>query len=152
MGIFLLVEPYDIRGWLWQTMSGLVEIGSALLSGIANIAGRMFSSFGPSDLLGLVLIALAVVVIGWRLRTYFLSNPRYTGTSCPRCDSRIVRIHRSWWDQVLSRILFLPIYRFKCRNTACGWEGRRYGAHHRHWSPHITNEEIAHVSHATEDR
>lgn len=40
---------------------------------------------------------------------------------CPVCGSPIKRIHRRPIDRLLS--LFFPFHRYRCHNSACGWEG-----------------------------
>lgn len=44
-----------------------------------------------------------------------------TGRACPRCQRRTDRVARRWFDRFLS--LFMPVVRYRCVSTGCGWEG-----------------------------
>jgi hypothetical protein len=44
------------------------------------------------------------------------------GARCPRCgNTGLLRIHRRLLDRLLS--LVRPVYRFRCANPGCAWEG-----------------------------
>lgn len=40
---------------------------------------------------------------------------------CPKCSEDLIRTARRPTDRLLS--LFSPVYRYRCRNHACQWEG-----------------------------
>jgi hypothetical protein len=42
---------------------------------------------------------------------------------CPHCSEYMVRVRRRTFDRVLS--LVWPVYRFRCYNILCQWEGIR---------------------------
>lgn len=54
-------------------------------------------------------------------------QPEFTGgdtgvPACPLCGSRgLIRIHRRPIDRLLS--LFVDVYRFRCQQFECQWEG-----------------------------
>jgi hypothetical protein len=40
---------------------------------------------------------------------------------CPRCAGNLIRIRRRVIDRLLS--LFVPVHRYECSHSCCGWEG-----------------------------
>ncbi len=135
-GVFLLVEPFDIRASLRRLAAGFVHVMLAIVDRELASTDQFLSRHTTSDLIGMALIAGALIFIGWRTRYHFLHSDRFTKHACPRCGGPIVRVHRTSFDRLMGRVLFLPLFRFRCRNRACGWSGRRYGEHHRHRLPH----------------
>ncbi len=125
LGVFLLVEQMEIRitiirllrlAWraIRRTTGRSVEAVISRISGITT-----------SDFLGLLLIALAVAVILWRVRVRL--SQHLAGRTCPVCGSDLRRRHRRWWDRVLS--ILVPVGRFRCKNEDCNWEGLRVQKH-----------------------
>lgn len=41
--------------------------------------------------------------------------------NCPNCGAKIERIHRCRIDRLVA--IFHPLYRYRCRSSACGWQG-----------------------------
>jgi hypothetical protein len=121
LGIFLLVEQMEIRvtilrlvSWTWRTVIGAI-------GAVVNAVFYRISNITTSDLLGLALIVLAIVVTLWRVRVRLMQ--RYAEHTCPICGANLRRLHRRWSDRLLS--LLVPVGRYHCRNTECDWEGRR---------------------------
>jgi hypothetical protein len=121
LGVFLLVERMEIRVTIlrllrlvWRAVGGAVgTVVGAVIQRIVNIT--------TSDLIGLSLIALAVVVALWRVRVRL--TERLAGNTCPLCGEGLRRRHRRWSDRVLS--LLVPVLRYRCKNRDCRWEGLR---------------------------
>ena len=121
LGIFLLVERMQIRVTIlriirlaWRTLSGTV--GAVLRAVIYRIL-----RITVSDLIGLVLIALSIVIVLWRVRVRMIQ--RLTGSTCPVCGGKLRRRSRDWLDRLLS--LLVPVRPYRCRNEECRWEGLR---------------------------
>jgi hypothetical protein len=45
----------------------------------------------------------------------------YKGKLCPQCEGQLSRVHRSLTDHLWN--LVTPVRRYRCRATACRWEG-----------------------------
>jgi hypothetical protein len=121
LGIFLLVERMQIRVTIlriillaWRTLSGTV--GAVVREVIYRIL-----HITVSDLIGLVLLVLSIVIVLWRVRMRVLQ--RLTGSACPVCGGELRRSRRDWMDRLLS--LLLPVAPYRCRNEECRWEGLR---------------------------
>ncbi|NDP47920.1 MAG: hypothetical protein GZ085_05915 [Sulfuriferula multivorans] len=46
-----------------------------------------------------------------------------SGCTCPRCKGSAYRVPRRWVDWLMSRIVWVSRYRYRCRSMGCGWEG-----------------------------
>ena len=121
LGIFLLVERMQIRVTIlsfmraaWRTVSGAVW---AVVSAVVN---RILHTT-VSDLTGLVLIILAILIVLRRLRLRLLSRLQ-NRRACPVCGGELRRTHRRRWDRLLS-LLVVRVARYRCKNEECHWEG-----------------------------
>lgn len=125
LGVFLLVEQMEIRATIvrflraaWRAVSG------ALIASVDAVAYRVMH-ITTSDLIGLGLIGVAIVVVLWRVRVRL--SQRLAGRTCPVCGGELYRRHRRWQDRVLS--LLVPVARYRCKNRDCRWEGLRTRRH-----------------------
>ena len=120
IGIFLLVENFDIKrsiiNFYLFVYNFFIKVILKLYSFILNI----LSDIENSDLIGLSLISLAVLLIllRWRQR---LINDYSTYEVCRYCDSRIHRIKRRKRIKVFAYIFKLKIKRYQC--TECNQVG-----------------------------
>ena len=123
LGVFLLVERFNIRQtlWLWLTAAGRAVIDGivAAITGVANFLANRTAS----DLTGLGLIVVAVGLLVWRARRRMIQSPAWSDKACPKCGQELHRIHRAPGDRLIG--YFLPMRRYVCRNPECGWTGLR---------------------------
>ena len=49
------------------------------------------------------------------------SGARLRGRACPCCGGTAERVARHFLDRLLS--VFISVSRYRCKNTACSWEG-----------------------------
>lgn len=128
VGLFLLLERMNLRRsvatWARSAISGLLSRFQNLDGEISGLLERV----SLSDIVGVLLILVALVAILVRLRWRLLTASSLTDLSCPRCGGPIYRVHRKWYDRLLS--LYAPVRRYRCRNTACRWKGLRFGHTH----------------------
>ena len=125
LGIFLLVEQMDIRvttfriiRLAWRTVGKKVaDVVREVIYHILHIR--------PSDLLGLVLILLSIVIVLWRVRVRLIQ--RMSGSTCPVCGGDLRRSRRDRLDRLVS--LVLPVRPYRCRNSECRWKGLRVRTH-----------------------
>lgn len=123
VGIFLLVEPFNIREGLQTLALTLFDELDRSLGRISQGLTEFLRSFTISDLTGVILLAMASVFIVWRVRARFLVSQRWRSTTCPRCGGQLERTHRTSLDHLVGR-LFLPHgRRYYCTNKECGWSG-----------------------------
>lgn len=123
LGIFLLVEHIQLRviilQFLFRTGSA---IATALSRGMRGLVNTVLS-IHPSDLLGLALIVLALLILTRRVRWRLMRSEEWTGDTCPQCGSPMHRSRRRPLDRVIG--WFVPVRRYRCKNPDCGWKGLR---------------------------
>jgi hypothetical protein len=132
-GAILLFDRWQIHHlvtkWLEMTHSAVV----GLLSAIDRSLAEFVAETSPAELVGFVLVVLALLALVMRVRWRMMHSQRLTTLSCPRCGGSIHRVHRRMPDRLLS--LFLPSRRYRCGNSECRWQGLRvYGGHRSHKS------------------
>ena len=125
IGVFLLIEKVNI-----------LEIGAGIIAGawtvirsatailFLGVAG-FFKQLELSEFIGLVLVLGGGFLLAWRARQRFMVSGRYRGRSCPRCGGWFLRVRRTRLDRILGGVLFLRLFRYRCSNPECGWEGLR---------------------------
>ncbi len=97
----------------------------AWLQGQVNAIVDFFKGISPIDLIAYVLILGGVIFVVWRARWRFVQARVYRGKECPKCGGGYQRIHRSSMDHLISKVLFLPLNRYRCANPDCDWTGLR---------------------------
>lgn len=128
LGIFLLFEQLNLRrsfaAWFRTTVTASLSRFHDLDVEVSSLLARL----SLSDLIGVVLILVAVVLVLWRLRWRLLNAPTLSSGSCPKCGGPLHRVHRKWYDRFIC--LYVPVRRYRCHNAECHWKGLRVGRHH----------------------
>jgi hypothetical protein len=123
LAVFLLVERMEIRqtflAWAHQGSRTARHLLEDMMHGLAAAVQRTTLS----DLTGLVLLAIALAVVTWRVRWRLLRTTRYTARTCPLCGEGLKRTHRRRRDRIVN--LYVPVRRYRCRNPECRWRGLR---------------------------
>jgi uncharacterized protein YbaR (Trm112 family) len=129
LGVFLLTERFQIRSTLWKAVQDLVAFLRQGASSTWAFLGDFVRNTTASDLLGYVLLMLALAFIAWRLRYRFIRSRFWNIRACPRCHGPLQRIHRTSMERLFARITMLPTHRYHCTNPDCGWTGLRGHTH-----------------------
>lgn len=129
LGIFLLVEPFEIRETLYHWLVLLRKFISQIIAAIGAFVHEYRDTFTLSDFVGLVLITATVVFGAWRLRWRYLHSAWYDAETCPRCGADLRRIHRTKLDHFLSLVLMVKWHRYACKAEGCGWVGLKKPIH-----------------------
>jgi len=123
LAVFLLVERLEFRQtflvWARQGYRTARYLLGDMLRGLEAAVQRTTIS----DLTGLVLLAIALAVVIWRIRWRLMRTPRYTARTCPLCGEDLQRTHRRRGDRIAN--LYVPVRRYRCRNRDCRWSGLR---------------------------
>ena len=128
LAVFLLVEPFDIRESFMAWVSRLADQAKVFSDKIVALIIRV----PLSDWIGSILLLATLVFVAWRMRYRFLKSNSWRGTTCPKCGSSLVRVHRSRFERLLSRIVLPHGRRYKCSNSECNWSGLRHRISHTH--------------------
>jgi hypothetical protein len=119
LGIFLLVEPFDIRATLYGWLLSFWGFIKAIGEWVANTVAKIIGVFTLSDAIGIAFLLLAGIFALWRMRVRLLES------------GHIRRIQRKTLDRVLGVIIGRTLRRYICANHECGWSGVLYGGKHR---------------------
>jgi hypothetical protein len=112
VGAALLFAPVDWNGWIRNGTQLLPDLRQLMVwatpTRLASIAGG---------------VALLLLVL-WRVRHHLQQDPVLASHHCPRCGhDSVTRIHRRTGDRWLGLVVNLPLYRYRCGNPACSWQG-----------------------------
>jgi predicted RNA-binding Zn-ribbon protein involved in translation (DUF1610 family) len=115
LGIFLILKPFQIRATLGRLGAQAAPVALELLKNLRHIT--------PSDAIAFLLLAVSAVLLVNRIRYRLQTSEQLVSLKCPACGSKLHRSHRHSFERLISS--FVPVFRYKCRNRQCGWEGLR---------------------------
>jgi hypothetical protein len=119
LAILVLNKQVSLR----RLLSSLLRLLTAGLVQLGDCVTRLLARMSLTDLLAIGLIFIVLALLFWHTRQRFMSSPRLTQLSCPRCGSGLGRVHRRWYHRVAS--LFVPVRLYRCRDSRCRWRGLR---------------------------
>ena len=132
LGIFLLVERIELQS---LTANGIEVLQTTLkrLDILLKTGVKFYIlSLSPSDFIGWVLLILAIVIVVWLIRHRFTNSTTIQAAACPRCGSPLHRVHRKYFDRLLSQTFLPHARRYRCANSSCRWTGLRRPRHRLH--------------------
>ena len=120
LGFFLLWEKWNIKSIAWGAITRITLSIATFLRNISVRFGEIISGVETSDIIGIVLILIALVLVMNRARNRIIDNhPNLS--SCPKCDTDLRRTHRKTKHKIQSLFLSCKIKRYKCRS--CSFDG-----------------------------
>ena len=120
LGFFLLWEKWNIKSIAWGAITSSALSIIVFLRNISVRIGEIVSGVETSDIIGIVLILIALLLVLNRARVRIIDHhPNLS--SCPKCDADLRRTHRKIKHQIQGWFLFCKIKRYKCR--ACSFDG-----------------------------
>ena len=120
LGFFLLWEKWNIKAIAWRAVTSSALSIITFLRNISVRIGEIVSGVETSDIIGIVLILIALVLVMNRARNRIIDNhPNLS--SCPKCDTDLRRTHRKTKHKIQSLFLSCKIKRYKCRS--CSFDG-----------------------------
>jgi hypothetical protein len=117
--VLVVVDPGSIKTTLWRWAKSLA---GGLLAAADGFFG-LTAHFGLADMIGGLLILLAIAALLIRIRWQLMHAPSLTTSNCPDCGGEMHRVHRHAFDRWIS--LYVPVYRYRCSNRECEWAGLR---------------------------
>ena len=115
-GFFLLWEPWHIKSIVWN----FITKGVILIRDIAVGLGTIISGVEISDLVGIALILIALILVINRVRFRFIKS-HLNISSCPQCEGGLHQTHRKMKHKLLEVLLFCKVKRYSCRK--CSFDG-----------------------------
>ena len=120
LGFFLLWEKWNIKSIAWIAITSITLSVVTLLRNISVRFGEIVSGVETSDIIGIVLILVALVLVLNRARNRIIDHhPNLS--SCPKCDADLRRTHRKSMHKIQSWFLICKFKRYKCRS--CSFDG-----------------------------
>ena len=120
MGFFLLWEPWQIKSIVWDFITKTARTGVILIRDIAVGLGTIISGVEISDLVGIALILIALILVINRARIRFIKS-HLNISSCPQCEGDLRHTHRKTKHKFLELLLFCKVKRYSCRK--CSFDG-----------------------------
>ena len=112
LGIFLLVERLEIKTVIYNQSLGLMqyanEIWSIFVSAIVGVQ--------KSDLVGLILMLVSVMLIAWRVRFRAIQKYKHLDdlAGCPECGQNLRRLSKKKRHRILELLFRVRIRRYSC--------------------------------------
>ena len=120
LGFFLLWERWKIKLIVWDFIAKAARISVNLIRDIAVRIGTVISKVETSDLIGIALILVALILIMNRTRLRIIqSHPSLS--SCSLCEGGLRQTHRKMKHKLLEILLFCKVKRYSCRK--CSFDG-----------------------------
>ena len=119
-GFFLLWEPWHIKSIVWNFITKTARTGVILIRDIAVGLGTIISGVEISDLVGIALILIALILVINRARIRFIKS-HLNISSCPQCEGGLHQTHRKMKHKLLEVLLFCKVKRYSCRK--CSFDG-----------------------------
>ena len=120
LGFFLLWEKWNIKSLVWSGITSTALFVITFLRNVSVRIGSLLSGVETSDLIGIILILIAVVLVLNRARLRTIErHPNLV--SCPKCDSGLRRVHRKTKHKIQSWFYLCKFKRFKCKS--CSFDG-----------------------------
>ena len=120
LGFFLLWEKWNIKSLVWGGITNTALFVITFLRNVSVRFGSLLSGVETSDLIGIILILIAIVLVLNRARLRTIErHPNLL--SCPKCDSGLRRVHRKTKHKIQSWFYLCKFKRFKCKS--CSFDG-----------------------------
>lgn len=126
IAIFLLLN----RNNIWVIRVAVGGFISSINQWFNNLLDTVFGHLGrmsAAELLSWLLIIGGTVIILYRMRRRYLQSDHWQATVCPKCGSKLHRVHRTRLDRLLGTIFLPNSARYRCSNSSCRWSGLRQG-------------------------
>ena len=120
LGFFLLWERWQIKLIIWDFITKAARTSVNLIRDIAVRIGTVISKVETSDLIGITLILIALILIMNRTRLRIIqSHPSLS--SCSLCEGGLRQTHRKMKHKLLEILLFCKVKCYSCRK--CSLDG-----------------------------
>jgi len=130
LGIFLLVEHLQIKLLIWRTVVRWAGMAANAASSAWAVISTVLTRVERSDLVGIVLVGIALLMIAYSLRLRAIARhpDMPADKQCPQCHGEILRLSRRLLERVTELLLWIRIRRYgcsKCSLKISVWKSRR---------------------------
>ena len=120
LGFFFLWEKWNIKSITWGAITTSTVRIVTFIRNVSVRVGEIVSAVETSDIIGIVLILIALILVLNRSRLRIITYYP-TLSSCPQCEGDLRRTHRKIKHKIQEFILFCKIKRYRCRK--CSFDG-----------------------------
>lgn len=117
LGVFLLTEKLEIRSTIFRFLKNNLTVIFNILSSILEWIKYIATNFENSDIVGSILIVLAILILAHRYRIHLWGQYKHH-QECPQCGADVIRVHRTLLQKVFGIILFTRILNYKCKRCS----------------------------------
>lgn len=112
LGVFLLVERLEIKTVIYQRCMWLMHHANAIWSYFASV----IVSVQKSDLVGLFLMLVSIILIAWRVRFRAIQKYKHLDdlAGCPECGQNLRRLAKKRAHRLLELLFRVHIRRYSC--------------------------------------
>ena len=124
--VYFLMNRSQVGAARWAGQVAFWRLGlwfDKVFTAISSYIDRI----SATEFLAWLLILGVVFILISRIRIRYLKSDHWQVTTCPKCDSKLSRVHRTPIDRFLGAFLLPNSARYKCYNSSCGWSGLRQG-------------------------
>jgi hypothetical protein len=133
VGLALLTAYSQIRAAIIRAADQASHAVTPRAHSLTDKIVAFFSDLSPAEIIGFILLLIALIAIAYRLRWRVTHSKSLTQMVCPRCGGEIHRVHRHIADRIVN--WFVPVRRYRCWNETCAWSGIRVTASSARKSP-----------------
>ena len=119
-GLFLLLEKMNIKKELFNILKKVILFIKDIIIYILSIVVKIIRSIEISDLIGMILIAMAFIMVIKRIRSRFIQKFSQL-SECPKCGEDLNRAHRTTKQKLLGWLLYVKAMHFSCKK--CDYHG-----------------------------
>ena len=119
-GIFLLLEKMKIKQYLFDLIVSIVVFVSDMFLRVIDVLSGWIRNIEGSDIVGYLLIAIAVIMVLAKVRSRFIRRYSYI-TNCPKCDYNLHRTHKLIKHRFLELLLIHKVENYSCKK--CDFSG-----------------------------
>lgn len=124
MGVFLLVEKMKIKSYVYHFLLDIISFVKKVIISLFEIVTRIVGTIETSDIVGIILIVIAIGMVFARMRLRIFRRYSYLD-SCPECDGDLRRVHRTFFQKVIEFLLIAKVKHYSCKK--CSYKGFTIG-------------------------
>ncbi len=107
------MEKMKIKRVIFNIIQGIIIYIKDIIIAILSFIASIVRNIEISDLVGIILIFIALIMIFRRLRNRIIE--RYSQLSeCPKCGQNLHRRHRAIQQKLLGWILYAKVKQYSC--------------------------------------
>jgi predicted RNA-binding Zn-ribbon protein involved in translation (DUF1610 family) len=131
LGVFLLLEQLEIKETIFRgVVTAFKAITNAFVT-LVDLFKETILAFEVSDILGFILIIIAILIIFYRARVQMIAHYAELA-ECPECGGDLLHVHRLPAQRFLGWLFRIKVRRYRCKKCGNFSLKMRPGYHRSH--------------------